>query len=152
MGNRYNDYAIIEIGYDHWILVQVLRVTSSPAAAWRVLGNHRRRCVVETDDGEWASCLLSAVLTDRQDGHQLLARIPGAMLLFESCAPAPMLDVVCSAALQRLFAYNKVRFERSRAGDERWFSLELYGVETLLSHPSFFFRTYPYENVQNTNF
>jgi hypothetical protein len=123
MGNRYNDYAIIEIGHDRWILVQVLRVTSTPTAAWRVLGNHRRRCVVETDDGEWAACLLSAVLTDRQDGHQLLRRIPEAILLFESHAPAPMLDAACSAALQRLFAYNKVRFERSYAGDEHWFAL-----------------------------
>ena len=103
MGNCYNDYAIIEIGNDHWILVQVLRITSTPAAAWRVLGNHRRRCVVETDNCEWAACLLSAVLTDRQDGHQLLARIPEAVLLFERRAPAPMLDAACSAALQKLF-------------------------------------------------
>jgi hypothetical protein len=123
--NTYNHYAIVEISHDHWILVQVLRVTSTPATAWRVLGNHRRRCVVETNDGKWAACLLSAVLTDRQDGHQLLTRIPGAILLFESRAPAPMLDAAYSAALQKLFAYNKVRFERSHAGNERWFALEL---------------------------
>src|SRR5262249_56133179 len=109
----------------HWILVQVVRVTWRRAGAWRVLGNHRRRCVVETNDGKWAACLLSAVLTDRKDGHQLLMRIPGAILLFESRAPAPMLDAACSAALQKLFAHNKVRFERSHTGSERWFALEL---------------------------
>jgi hypothetical protein len=123
VGNRYNDYAIIEIGHEHWILVQVLRVTSTPAAAWRVLGHHRRRCVVETDDGEWAACLLSAVLADRQDGRELLARIPDAVLLFESCAPNPMLDAAYCAALQKLFACNKVRFERNHTGDEQWFAL-----------------------------
>jgi len=36
VGNRYNDYAIIEIGHGHWILVQVLRVTSTPAAAMSI--------------------------------------------------------------------------------------------------------------------
>jgi hypothetical protein len=127
MGNHYNDYAIIEIGRDHWILVQVLRIVAMPAAAWQVLGNHHRRCVVETGDGKWAACLLSAVLTDRQDGHQLLTRIkqrsPDTALLFESRALTPLLDADCSAALQKLFAHNKVRFERSHTGDEQWFAL-----------------------------
>jgi len=34
-----------------------------------------------------------------------------------------MLDAANSAALQWLFAYNKVRFEHSHAGDEQWFAL-----------------------------
>jgi hypothetical protein len=123
VNSHYNGYAVIEIGHEHWILVQVLKVTASPAAAWRVLGNHRRRCVVETGGGKWAACLLSAVLDDRQDGHRLLAQIPGSILLFESRAPAPMLDAADSAALRKLFAHNKVRFERSHAGDEQWYAL-----------------------------
>jgi hypothetical protein len=116
------NYGIIQLGREWWIVADIVATTDTRNAAWQALGYGERGCVIEMAPGQWAAC---RARSSRATCYSCGSFDTAKDATFEStCRDLDDEDHLITLALKDLLMRGDARFERGLDG-EQWFAVEL---------------------------
>jgi hypothetical protein len=126
------DYGFIELTEEWWLIVEVIAIAADKPKAWRALGTGERGCVIELTSKQWAACrafrstLMPGLYTECYAEHepQFRSRWRRSPEDLDTHGYTSNQAHCIAVALKDLLLNGKVRMERLRDGDERWFALD----------------------------